>query len=222
MATDSTETNILPKHSYWTGRLGSALMAFALLIIVFTYYPVLKEEGRYFFTGKNKGEAVTRAEAERLEQDGQKVKALIPQDENFGIVIPKIGANSPVVADVDWKDEPTYQRALTKGVAHAKDTAKPGEKGNIFLFAHSGVDFYEALQYNAAFYLINKLQEGDEIDIFYQGHKYTYAVTEKKTVPASNLSSILDAAQKETLTLMTCWPAGTTFSRLLVIAERTQ
>lgn len=222
MDTDSTEQNILSKQPSWPGRIGSVLIAAALLIIVFTYYPVLKEETRYFFAGKNKSQVVTQAQAEQLQQSGQEIKTVVPRDENFGIVIPKIGANSAVVADVDWKDERAYQQALTKGVAHAKDTAKPGEQGNIFLFAHSGVDFYEALRYNAVFYLINKLQTGDEIDIFYQGRQFVYTVTEKKTVPASDLSSILGTNESETLILMTCWPAGTTFSRLLVTAERTQ
>lgn len=142
-----------------------------------------------------------------------------PVDENFGIIIPKIRANSKIIANVDPYNEKEYQVALTKGVAHAKGTAFPGQTGNVFIFSHSSENFYEALRYNSIFYLLNKMEKGDEIGIYYKKNKIPYKVVEKKIVDANDVSYLKKNSKKHTLTLMTCWPPGTTLKRLLVIAE---
>lgn len=145
---------------------------------------------------------------------------MVPVDEDFGIVIPKIGANARVIADVDWRDARVYQQALAQGVAQAQGTAHPGELGNVFLFSHSGVDFLEASRYNALFYLIDKLQLGDEITLFYHREKFLYRVTDKKKVAPEALDLLSGDSSQKTLTLMTCWPAGTTLKRLIVSATQ--
>ncbi len=59
------------------------------------------------------------------------------------IIIPKIGAQSGIVSEVDPYNKAEYLKALSGGVAHAKGTALPGELVNIFLFAHSSVEATE-------------------------------------------------------------------------------
>lgn len=144
---------------------------------------------------------------------------VVPVDEDFGIVIPKIGANSKVIADVDPYNYKVYQAALTRGVAHAKGTSYPGQEGNIFIFSHSSVNFYEAVRYNSIFYLLSKMEKGDEIYLFYQGEKFKYRVLEKTIAEPGNLSYLTKKTSQKMVTLMTCWPPGTTFKRLLVIGE---
>lgn len=201
----------------WISRAGIALIAMSALILFFTFYPALKEELKYVFSVKNKP-VITKEELE--DNSSFSEKAIIPADEDFGIVIPKISANSKIVADVDPNNSAEYQRALTEGVAHAKGSAYPGEEGNIFIFAHSGVDFYEAARYNAVFYLLNKLGPGDDIYIFYKNNKLVYKVKEVKVVGASEIKYLEGDPEKRTLTLMACWPAGTTWKRLVVIGEQ--
>ena len=58
---------------------------------------------------------------------------MVPVDEDFGIVIPKINANARVIADVDWQDAQVYQEALTRGIAQAVGQPYP-EKPEIFFF----------------------------------------------------------------------------------------
>ena len=111
-----------------------------------------------------------------------------------------------------------YQQALTKGVAQAKNTSYPDLNGNMFIFAHSSVDFYEAQKYNSVFYLLSKLEKEDKIDIYFKEKKYTYSVTEKKTVDPTEISYLENKSIEKTLTLMTCWPPGTTYQRLIVKA----
>jgi len=146
-------------------------------------------------------------------------KDIVPIDKVFGIVIPKLGANAHVVANVDPFDSHAYQMALTRGVAHARGTSIPGAMGNIFIFAHSSDNFYEALKYNSVFYLLPKLVTGDPIFLYYNGVKFTYVVTDKKFVGSKDVSYLQGESLKATLTLMTCWPPGTNLQRLLVFAE---
>jgi len=142
-----------------------------------------------------------------------------PVDTDFGIVIPKIGANAHVIANVDPFDSRAYQMALTRGVAHARGTAVPGAKGNIFLFAHSSENFYDAMHYNAIFYLINKLENNDDIILYFHDTAYTYRVTEKKFVDPKEVRYLQGESLQATLTLMTCWPPGTNLKRLLIFAQ---
>lgn len=221
--------NLFSKDNYldWTRKAGIALIAVSALVLLLTFFPVVTEEIKYQLLPKHDDALViTREEAEKKSEDGtqtQTASAVIyPVDEDFGIVIPKIAANAKVIPDVDWQDSGVYQKALTQGVAQAKGTAYPGEVGNIFLFAHSGVDFYEANRYNALFYLINKLVPGDEMYVFYKGQKFVYLVAAKKTVSPENVEYLKGDPTKKTLTLMTCWPAGTTISRLIVVAEQVE
>lgn len=142
-----------------------------------------------------------------------------PVDEQFGIVIPKIGANSKVIAGVDPFKESEYQVALTRGVAHAKGTALPGEPGNTFIFSHSSANFYESVRFNSVFYLLSKLEKGDELYLFYKGIRYKYHVTDKKMADPSEISYLNKKTTDKTLTLMTCWPPGTTLKRLIILGE---
>lgn len=149
-----------------------------------------------------------------------KDQLLIPKDTNFDILIPKIGANSPVFANVDPSNEDNYLPILKKGVAHARGTALPGESGSIYLFAHSTDNFWDVGLYNAVFYLLKNLNTGDDVTLFYQGKRYDYTVSDSKIVDPSDVSFITNSRQTDSqLVLQTCWPPGTTWKRLLVIAK---
>ncbi len=145
---------------------------------------------------------------------------LIPKDTQFDILIPKIGANSQVFANVDPSNPDNYLPILKKGVAHARGTSLPGEPGSIYLFAHSTDNFWDVGLYNAVFYLLKNLNPGDSVTIFYLGKRFDYAVTDTKIVDPNDVSFITQSRQTGSqLVLQTCWPPGTTWKRLLVIAK---
>jgi sortase A len=152
--------------------------------------------------------------------NGKTVQVLIPEDPNFSVVIPKIGANARVIAGVDTSNEREYSEVLKKGVAQALGTAFPGEGGHIFLFAHSTDYWWNINTYNAVFYLLGKLEKGDDINIFYKGERFVYQVIDTRIVDPSEVEYITRKTNTEFLTLQTCWPLGTTFKRLLVFATR--
>ncbi len=151
---------------------------------------------------------------------GEKEKILIPDSAEFSVTIPKIGANEHIISNVDPNNEDEYLRALMKGVAHAKGTAFPGLNGTTYLFAHSADSFWNVGRYNAVFYLLNKLEIGDNIVIFYNGQRYNYKMTNSEIVNADDTHYIAsNIGQGEKLILQTCWPPGTAWKRLLIFAE---
>ena len=188
--------------------LGVVSILAGIVIFVKTFLPVILIELDYQINTSQGQFAVKRE--------------IKPQGSEFEIVIPKIGANARIIPYVDPLNAKEYQVALTKGIAHARGTAYPGETGNVFLFSHSSVNFYEAQRYNSVFYLLDKMEKGDEIDLYLNGNKFRYLVTDKKTVDAKEVKYLSGDASKKTVTLMTCWPPGTTFKRLLVIGELTK
>jgi LPXTG-site transpeptidase (sortase) family protein len=93
----------------------------------------------------------------------------------------------------------------------------PGNEGNTFLFAHSSDNFYASSRYNTVFYLLNKLAVQDNFYITHDGSIYEYRVYEKRIVTPDAVEYLQATSQKNTAILMTCWPAGTTSKRLLVM-----
>ena len=182
--------------------IGITLIVVSLALFIFIFFPVAKVEINY---NLNKPKAT--------------INEIKPADKTFGIVVPKIGANAKIIPNVDPYNSNIYQVALTKGVAKAKGTVNPDEIGNMFLFSHSSANILEAGRYNSVFYLLSKLKKDDQIYVYYKNVRYKYKVSEIKIVDAKDVSYLNPKSDAKTLTLMTCWPAGTTYKRLLVIAK---
>jgi len=216
--------------------VGNFLVLFALYGVIATFAPItLAQIGYYYrsYTGveyrvendliiRSYDENTSNPIAKLLNEAQPTEQRLNPASTDFGIVIPKIGANSNVVANVPAWDEKAYQDALQIGVAHAAGTALPGVKeGNrkTYLFAHSTDNWWNINRYNAVFFLLKELKVGDEIDIFYNGRRYVYETVETKVVEADEVAYLVEPSDEEILVLQTCWPPGTTLKRLLVIAK---
>jgi sortase A len=181
------------------------LISGGLAIIGFIFGPVLKQEIRYQTTN--------------FKTDGP--KEITPVDTDFGLVVPKIGINARVFANISDQDPGEYLPVLKKGVAHARGSGFPGGEPFVFIFAHSANTPLTVNRYNAVFYLINKLDQGDLIKVFYQGVEYWYQVDKKVVVPPDSLVNYLVNVPDHALVLQTCYPPGTTINRLLVIAKET-
>lgn len=216
--------------------IGNFLLLFAIFGVFATFGPTLYYEAR-FRVAQSQGITykVIDSEPERLpssqttnNSNGLKnllaknnERILIPKDTDFSILIPKIGASSLVTPNVDSDNEDEYLPALQKGVAHAKGTIFPGMKGNIYLFAHSTDNFWNIGRYNAVFYLLKDLSFGDEVIVFFENRRHNYVVTDSQVVEEEDVSTLVNS-QKETserLILQTCWPPGTTWKRLVVLAK---
>jgi sortase A len=192
------------------------LILLGLSILLFIFWPVINQEIKYKID-----QAAHVTYSLNAPGKGTFEKQITPPNTDYSIVIPKIGATAPIIENVDPSNSKKYLAALRKGVAHAADTGVPGFVGNVFLFAHSTDAFYNVSSYNAVFYLIGKLENGDEIDIFYRGKLIKYAVYDKKVVePESSQYFGTLLPDEKTLTLQTCYPPGTTLKRLVVLAKQ--
>ena len=210
--------------------VGNFLVLFSLYCVVATFGPVIYQEVAYKYRTAQGINYVLAGDPTPTPRPGggllgsrtNTTYELHPSDTEFGVVIPKIGANANVIANVDPGNYDQYMEALKNGVAHAAGTGLPGVDSpnkNIYLFAHS-TDFpWNVGRYNAIFYLVKELEPGDEIDIFYNGTRHVYLVEEKKVVGPKDLHYLTEPSQEEQLILQTCWPPGTTLERLLVIAK---
>lgn len=144
--------------------------------------------------------------------------------EEFRVSIPKILAEADVIANVDVTDKKTFDKILNENnVALSTGSGRPGD-GNgsgMYIFAHSTTQSLLGARQNAVFYLLGELETDDEIDIFYNGTKYTYRIFDKMVV-SSKETTYLDYRDenKEIMILQTCWPLGTNWKRLLVLAEK--
>lgn len=206
--------------------LGYFLILVSIYGITFSFWPVVSA---YFaritdkFSGKKYEAAplvsTTQSFGLLLGEADPNLKVLTPKDPNFSIIVEKIGADAPVVANVDASNKAVYQAALKKGVAHALGTAFPGQPGVSYLFAHSTDTIFNVPRYNAIFYLLGEVGVGDRIVIFFSGRRYDYFVTETKITEPTDVSYFTMKTDEQILVLQTCYPPGTTWKRFLVIAK---
>ncbi|SRR5260221_8204187 len=188
---------------------------------MFTFGPLIKEEVTYDL-GQSKinyipsQTDIINAQNTSVIQDEAKTFGV---SSYFSIVIPKIGAKANIIANVDSGNTAEYEEALTEGVAHAKGTYFPSQGKNIFLFAHSTNAPWNVARYNAVFYLLDKMSVGDKIIIYFADKRYVYEVTSTKIVGPNDASPFADTTGSESLILQTCYPPGTSWNRLLVLAK---
>lgn len=142
-----------------------------------------------------------------------------PTEAETILEIPKIGVRAPIIlAEESQKDN--LSPVLLNGIVHYPGTALPGENSNGVYIGHSSNYWWQKSDYNNVFALIEKLETGDPIMIKHQDTTWTYTVTATQTTPKDSREIFTETdAQAATLTLVTCWPNGTDFKRLLVKAQ---
>lgn len=208
--------------------IGNFLVLFAIFGVVATFGPALYYEVQYKVIQIRRVHFAVELVPEKSKASagfadivsGPREQILTPIDPLFDILIPKIGANAKVFPNIDPSNPDIFLPILQNGVAHAAGTFFPGQKGNIYLFAHSADNFWDVGRYNAVFYLLKDLQVADDIVVFSQNVRHNYAVTKLGIINPSEVSFITQAQTgKEQLILQTCWPPGTAWQRLMVFAE---
>ncbi|MDQ3239181.1 MAG: sortase [bacterium] len=231
------------KQKYWKifviRTIGNVLIIGSILFVLSQFYPVIAAEVTYRvdrISGVNQydeSDYVERESSPSLNSPELSSPSpipaitpkplpetdIIPESKEFGIVIPKIKANAVVVANVDPFVPSTYDQALKKGVAHARDSVFPGENGSVYLFAHNTLNAWEIPKYNAVFFLLHNLDPGDRIITYYNNIRYDYIVFDKQVHSAKDLSPLTTQYSEPILSLQTCWPPGTTWQRMVVRAK---
>ncbi len=195
-------------------RLIKRIIYFVLFVAivygVINYKALLRQAEFYFYQKYPKAEIVRVL----ISEEPAKVEE-VPQETR--LLIPQIGVNAPIV-EVENNEEKTIQEGLEQGVVHYPGTAGPGAVGNFFVVGHSSDYIWKEGDYKDVFALLNKLEPDDEVKIFDQGQEYIYLVTEKAIIPPEEVD-VLQPTETPTLSLLTCWPIGTPWKRLIVKAS---
>lgn len=172
-------------------------MISAASILLYIYFPIIRT---YFFPPPTPQQTVEASQ----------------ESDSYWIEIPKINAANPIVIDVDPWNAEEYKESLKDGIAHAKGTALPGEKGT-YLFAHSSDYPWNITRYNTAFFKLHELENGDSIIIHNGNTTFKYQVVDIKEVWPTEVQYLKNP--NADLILQTCTPIGTDLRRLLVFAE---
>lgn len=153
-------------------------------------------------------------------------EVLVDKDygQNMYINIPSIDIlNIRITPNVESSNEEVYDRYLKFGLAHFKGTPIPGDGGNSFIYGHSAVISFFNRHSNLPETIFTKLENvdiGDSVEIEKDDTTLSYIVRNKKIVSPDDFSILKTQGDKETVTLMTCWPLGVGTKRLIVVAER--
>ena len=218
------------KRPRWTGELGTFFLRTMLIwglicfvgLMLFNFQSIFDRiKWTYYIDYLNQKlpEKPKESELATVEtNDSVNIPTALPQfakiDNNL-LTISKISTSAPIA----WDVEPDLiLDKLTEGVAHYKGTKHPGEGGNSFIVGHSSNYFWINSDYNSVFALLDKLENGDRIEVSYKNKKYFYDVVDKRVVGQDQVE-YLNNTPKETLTLMTCWPVGTSLNRLIIQSE---
>ena len=131
--------------------------------------------------------------------------------------IPKIEVSAPLIF---VEDPDKVHKTLDNGVVHYPDSVLPGEKGQTIILGHSAPPNWPDIKYDNVFTLLNELEKGDEIFIFFNHQKYNYSVERKiflekgEEIPENILTN-----SNNMLILISCWPPGKDYRRIAVQAE---
>lgn len=140
-------------------------------------------------------------------------------EQSDSISIPKLGIKAPIVSAAG-ETQKQLNEALNKGVVLYPGSKLPGQNGEIFLTGHSSTYIWNKTPYGQIFALLDKLEAGDIVTVYYQNRQYDYRINNKQVLTPSQTQ--LSESNRPTLTLMTCWPIGTSLKRLVVRGELIQ
>jgi sortase A len=141
---------------------------------------------------ENEEDSPTVAEAPRTTEPKQP-KQLRSRQIHAGGAIAKL--NIPRLDTELYVVEGTDDRDLKRGPGHLKDSVMPGADGNCVIAGHRDTHFT----------VLKNIQDGDEIDLERDGHKYRYRVDGMQIVTPDNTAS-LQPTKDAVLNLITCYP----------------
>ncbi|MGI6423255.1 MAG: sortase [Candidatus Dojkabacteria bacterium] len=198
------------------------------------YRQYISNEFAYYDPGKSYFENLFNS-AENLQYQGvftydptsksnKQIEVNRDYKKNMFISIEKIGIdNIRITPNVESSDEKVYDRYLKFGLAHFKGTPLPGDGGNSFIYGHSAVQSFFNKHSNLPETIFTRLEGvdiGDSVVIKRDNIDIKYLVRNKKIVSPDDFSILKAQGDKETITLMTCWPLGVGTKRLVVVAEK--
>ncbi|MFH1990567.1 MAG: sortase [Patescibacteria group bacterium] len=143
-------------------------------------------------------------------------------EKNYYLYIPKIEVLAPVIPFEDTSEK-SVSAVLEKGVGLYAGSQLPGKAGRAVILGHSSKEtwYHRDGQYAYNFALLDKLQNGDEFYMVFEGKKLIYKVFSNSILTPEKTNEILSQIPKgdSEIALITCWPIGFALKRVLIQAE---
>jgi sortase A len=210
----------------WAGFFGFLNKIFLLLLLTIIVYGginfnAFKIKLSFWYKNDIQGETVVDQSAKKIistQTTPEEKKESLPEVAENTVFIPSINVTAPII----WRVNNTSSEvasALEKGVIQIKGTAMPGERGNIYLTGHSSNYVWAKGDYNNIFALLGNLVAGDVAYIKFSNTTYVYKIYDQKVVAPTDLS-IMAPSEDSRLSLVTCWPVGTSLKRIVLLAKQ--
>lgn len=173
------------------------------------------------------GEQEVQEVSDERQEDGEYLGSI--RTSVYAFTFERLGLSNIPVARPDrtywnaqrWDNlEEQLQTAMRFGLTVYPHSPPPGLPGNLVISGHSSppTGTYES-NYGKIFAVLPGAKAGDRIAITQGGNAFTYEVTDIRVVPATAVDVLLQDGDRKELTLITCYPVGTTEKRLIVRAE---
>jgi sortase A len=148
-----------------------------------------------------------------------------PSEPPDRLVIPQIELDSAIVP-IGWaavEQEGVRTRVWEVAdyvVGWHKTSSHPGQLGNVVLNGHHNIK-------GQVFRYLVDLEPGDQVHVYAEDQRYTYAVTEKHILKETGEpldvrrenARWIEPTDDERLTIITCWPYTSNTHRLVVVAK---
>jgi LPXTG-site transpeptidase (sortase) family protein len=148
----------------------------------------------------------------------------------WSIAVPALGIRAPVMlpslkywSSQAWElMEEQMQVGLNHGTVAYPHSSGPGGNGSLIIAGHSSPPTLSAEQsiYGDVFARLPEIEVGQEITITTNASPITYRVEEKMIVSPKVTSILEQQTDDSILKLITCYPVGTTTSRMIIIAKK--
>jgi LPXTG-site transpeptidase (sortase) family protein len=148
-----------------------------------------------------------------------------PLPQSARLVIDALGISAPIVFGTPDDTDAVYDQ-LENGVVHYSTSAKPGNPGTAIILGHSSAYPWYNGDYGAVFALLSRLKPGDRFYIQYSDNR-TFVFEMKESVVFNPFTDterlgMLENRPGSNVILLSCYPVGTNYKRIAVLAERVQ
>ena len=132
--------------------------------------------------------------------------------------VPKLGIEVPIIFSQS-ADKSLITKDLDAGVVYYPGSVYPGQIGQIVILGHSAPVGWPKIKHDWVFSDLNNLNVGDIILIDINNKQYTYIVKQKAIIEKGEDISAGNSSDNNSLVLISCWPPGKDYQRIVVRAE---
>jgi LPXTG-site transpeptidase (sortase) family protein len=145
------------------------------------------------------------------------IKTTYTEKQNI-LEVPKLGIEVPIIFSQST-DKSLIMKDLDAGVVYYPGSVYPGQIGQIVILGHSAPVGWPKIKHDWVFSDLNNLNTGDIILIDINNKQYTYTVKQKAIIEKGEDISDDNPSTNNNLVLISCWPPGKDYQRIIVQAE---